>query len=462
MSQQGGISMSKKKGKRRRKVIDLDALEQINLNAAGIDIGAEEIFVAVPKGRDEESVRSFPTFTADLNRTADWLEACGVETVAMESTGVYWIPLYEILEERGLDVNLVNARHVKNVSGRKSDVLDCQWIQQLHTYGLLQPSFRPPEQICAMRSLVRHRDMLIRYRAAHIQHMQKALHLMNVQLTNVLSDITGVTGMKIIRSILAGERNPEVLARYRDKRCAKSQTEIAKSLEGNYKREHLFALKQAVELYDFYDQQLQACDAELEALYNEFDPPDQPGTEPPAPRTTKRRKNQPYFDLAQSLYRLTGVDLTRVDGVDALTAQTILSEIGVDMSPWPTVKHFTSWLRLAPNNKVTGGKVKQRGTLPTQNRATTALRIAAQSLTHSDSALGGFYRRMRAKHGAPKAITATAHKLARIIYFMLKHRQPYRDPGADYYEEQHRARVVRNLQRKAAKLGMRLEPIAAK
>jgi transposase len=442
-------------------VTDLDALEQINLNAAGIDIGAEEIFVAVPKGRDEESVCSFPTFTADLNRIADWLEACGIETVAMESTGVYWIPLYEILEKRGLDVNLVNARHVKNVSGRKSDVLDCQWIQQLHTYGLLQPSFRPPEQICAIRSVVRHRDMLIRYRSAHIQHMQKALHLMNVQLTNVLSDITGVTGMKIIRAILAGERSPEVLARYRDRRCAKSKAEIAKSLEGNYKREHLFALKQAVELYDFYDQQLQACDVELEALYNEFEPPDQPGTEPPAPRTTKRRKNQPHFDLAQSLYRLTGVDLTQVDGVDALTAQTILSEIGVDMSPWPTVKHFTSWLRLAPNNKVTGGKVKQRGTLPTQNRATTAFRIAAQSLAHSDSALGGFYRRMRAKHGAPKAITATAHKLARIIYFMLKHKQPYRDPGADYYEEQHRARVVRNLQRKAAKLGMRLEPIAA-
>jgi transposase len=453
--------MSKRKGKRRRKVIDLDALEQINLNAAGMDIGAEEIFVAVPKGRDEESVRSFPTFTADLNRVADWLEACGIETVAMESTGVYWIPLYEILEERGFDVNLVNARHVKNVSGRKSDVLDCQWIQQLHTYGLLQPSFRPPEQICAIRSLVRHRDMLIRYRSAHIQHMQKALHLMNIQLTNVLSDITGVTGMKIIRAILAGEHSPDVLARYRDKRCAKSKTEIAKSLEGNYRREHLFALKQAVELYDFYDQQLQACDAELEALYDEFEPPDQPGTEPPAPRTTKRRKNQPYFDLAQSLYRLTGVDLTQVDGVDALTAQTILSEIGVDMSPWPTVKHFTSWLRLAPNNKVTGGKVKQRGTLPTQNRATTAFRVAAQSLTHSDSALGSFYRRMRAKHGAPKAVTATAHKLARIVYFMLKHKQPYRDPGAGYYEEQHRARVIRNLQRKAAKLGMRLEPIAA-
>jgi transposase len=450
-----------KKKKRQLKVVDLDALEQINLNAAGIDIGAEEIYVAVPKGRDEETVRVFPTFTADLHQLADWLEACGIETVAMESTGIYWIPLYEILEARGFDVNLVNARHVKNVSGRKSDVLDCQWLQQLHTYGLLQPSFRPPERICAIRSLVRHREMLIQYRAAHIQHMQKALHLMNIQLTNVLSDITGVTGMKIIRAIVAGERNREVLASYRDKRCAKSKLEIAKSLEGNYRREHMFALQQAVELYDFYAQQLQACDAELEAMYSEFEPPDQPGTPPPDPRTSKRRKNQPYFDLAQALYRLTGVDLTAVDGLDTLTVQTILSEIGTDMSAWPTVKHFTSWLRLSPNNQVTGGKVKRRGTQPTQNRASTAFRVAAQSLARSDSARGAFYRRMRAKHGAPKAITATAHKLARTVYFMLKRREPYRDPGADYYEEQYQARAVRNLQRRAAKLGMRLEPIAA-
>jgi transposase len=450
-----------KKKKQQIAVRDLDALEQINLNAAGIDIGAEEIFVAVPQGRDEATVRGFATFTADLHQIADWLAACRIETVAMESTGIYWIPLYEILEARGFDVNLVNARHVKNVSGRKSDVLDCQWLQQLHTYGLLQPSFRPAERICAIRSLVRHREMLIQYRAAHIQHMQKALHLMNIQLTNVLSDITGVTGMKIIRAIVAGERDREVLAGYRDKRCAKSKLEIAKSLEGNYRREHLFALRQAVELYDFYAQQLQACDAELEALYNEFEPPDQPGTAPPDPRTSKRRKNQPHFDLAQSLYRLTGVDLTAVDGLDALTVQTILSEIGTDMSAWPTVKHFTSWLRLSPNNQVTGGKVKRRGTQPTQNRATTAFRVAAQSLARSNSAAGAFYRRMRARNGAPKAVTATAHKLARTVYCMLKRREPYRDLGADYYEQQHRARVVRNLQRKAAKLGMRLEPIAA-
>jgi len=453
--------MKKNKGQRKQKVVEIDALEQINLDAAGLDIGAEEIYASVPKGRDEKSVRSFPTFTADLHRLADWLETCEIETVAMESTGAYWIPIYEILESRGFEVYLVNARHIKNVSGRKTDVLDCQWIQQLHTYGLLQPSFRPPEQICAIRSLVRHRDMLTRYRSAHIQHMQKELDLMNLKLTNVLSDITGVTGMKIIRAIVAGEHNLEVLAKFRDRRCAHSEVEIVKSLEGHYKREHLFALKQALELYDFYDQQLKACDKELEALYAEFEPPEDPGTEPPKPNRRKRRKNQPDFDLAQSLYRMTGVDLTQVDGLDAISVQTILSEIGADMSPWKTVKHFASWLRLSPNNKVTGGKVKRRSTQPTQNRASTTFRVAAQSLARSDSALGAFYRRIRAKHGAPKAITATAHKLARIVFFMLRNREPYRDPGAYYYEAQHRERVLRNLRRKATKLGYCLEPIDA-
>jgi hypothetical protein len=289
--------------------------------------------------------------------------------------------------------------------------------------------------------------------------MQKALTVMNLRLTNVLSDITGVTGMKIIRSIVAGERNPQVLASFRHSNCAKSQAEIAKSLEGHYKREHLFALKQALELYDFYDHQVRDCDTELEALYQEFDLPDDPGTPPPEPRTNKRRKNQPHFDLAQSLYRMTGVDLTKVDGLEAMTVQDILSEIGTDMSPWPTAKHFASWLRLSPNNKITGGKVKQRGTLPSQNRANTALRVAAQSLARSNCALGAFYRRIRARHGGPIAVTATAHKLARIVYTMLKHRQPYHDPGAHYYEEQHRIRTIRNLQRKASKLGMRLEPV---
>jgi transposase len=435
-------------------------LEQINPNAAGIDIGAEEVWVAVPPDRDEESVRVFPTFTVDLNSLAEWLAACGIETVAMEATGVYWIPLFEILEAHGFVVYLVNARHLKNVSGRKSDVLDCQWIQQLHTYGLLKASFRPPEEIVALRSLVRHREMLVQYRAAHIQHMQKALTQMNLRLTNVLSDITGVTGLKIIRAIVAGERDGHKLAQFRDERCKKSEAEIAKSLEGHYKREHLFALQQALELYDFYDRQLHACDLELEAMYQEFEPPEDPSSPPPQPRTQKRRKNQAHFDLRQALYRLSGLDLTEIDGIDALTLQKVLSETGTDMSKWPTVKHFTSWLHLCPNNKITGGKVKQRGVQPTQNRASTALRVAAASLKSSDSALGAYYRRMRARLGTPAAITATAHKLARILYHLLKYRQPYHDFGADHYEQQYRARVLRNLNRRAVKLGFRLEPLA--
>jgi len=450
--------MKKSKRKKEQKVIDLDILEQLRLNAAGIDVGANEMYVCVPVGRDKEIVKSFQTFTADLHRLADWLEFCGVDTVAMESTGIYWIPLYEILEERGLDVNLVNARHLKNVAAQKTDVLDCQWIQQLHTYGLLRGSFRPEEQVCAIRSIVRHREMLVSYRSAHIQHMQKALHLMNVQLTNVLSDITGETGMKIIRDIVAGERDPHVLASHRHGRCAKSKEEIAKSLQGNYKREHLFALKQAVELYDFYNQQLRGCDEELEALYATFTPP-ATVVEPPKAKKRKRRKNQAHFDLATSLYNMTGVDLTQVEGIDALTAQVILSEIGPDVSKWPTVKHFASWLGLAPQNDVSGGRVLRRGTKKTNNRAANALRVAAQSLARSHSALGGFYRRMKAKHGAPKAITATAHKLARIIYHMLKYREPYVDPGESYYEEQYQQRMLRNLKRKANKLGMKLVPV---
>lgn len=448
------------KQKRQVKIkVQVDALQQINLDAAGIDVGADEVYVAVPPDRDTQSVRSFPTFTADLYSLADWLRSCGIKTVAMEATGVYWIPLYEILEERGFQVCLVNARHLKNVSGRKTDVLDCQWIQQLHTYGLLTPSFRPPEQIVAIRSLVRHREMLVQYRSAHIQHMQKALTLMNLRLTNVLSDITGVTGMNIIRSIISGERNPQKLAAFREPGCKKDEVEIAKSLEGNYKREHLFSLKQAVELYDFYDHQLRECDAELEKMYREFDPPENPGTPPPAPRSHKRRKNQAHFDLGPALYRMTGVDLLPIDGLDELTIQKVLCEIGTDMSKWPTVKHFTSWLRLCPNNKITGGKVIHTGVQPTKNRATVALKVAAASLTRSDSALGAYYRRMRARLGPPAAITATAHKLARIIYIMLKERIPYHDFGSDYYELQYRNRVLRNLNRRAAKLGFRLEPV---
>ena len=451
--------MSKKKQKPITDIKPVDALSQINTNAAGLDIGAREIYVCVPADRDAEFVRAFPTFTRDLYALAEWLTTCGVKTVVMESTGVYWIPVYEILESRGFEVCLVNARHLKNVPGKKTDVLDCQWIQQLHTYGLLRASFRPPEEICALRALVRHRDNLIRYRSAHIQHMQKALQQMNVQLTQVVSDITGVTGLSIIRAIVAGEHNPRVLARLRNSMCAKSEAEIAAALHGNYRFEHLFVLKQALEQYDFYDQQLRACDAQIEAKYASLPPARHDGDDvppPPMPTRRKPRKNQAHFDLATSLYHAVGVDLTAIDGIDALLAQKIIAEIGLDMSKWPTVKHFSSWLGLSPHNKKSGGKVLSSRTKKTQNRANTAFRIAAQSLSRSHSALGGFYRRMKARLGAAQANVATAHKLARIVYHMLKHRQPYRDPGEAYYDQQWRERAIRNLKRKAASLGLEL------
>lgn len=458
-------SQSPKRRKSRRKkelpqdIPKVDALKQINMNAAGLDIGDDQIYVAVPEGQDKESVRVFGTFTANLYTLADWLEVCEVTTVAMESTSIYWIPIYEILEERGFEVYLVNASHVKNVTGKKTDILDCQWIQQLHTYGLLRASFRPPEDMAALRSLVRHRANLIRSATAEIQHMQKALQLMNLKLTNVVSDITGLTGMCIIRDIVSGVHDPEALARHRDPRCAKSRDEIALSLQGNYKAEHLFELKQALEAYDFYQRQIQGCDEQIEGVYNAFEPQVDINERPLPPSRKRRRKpkdNEPDFDLRLYLYQMAGVDLTEIDGVNSLTVQVVLSEIGVDMSKWPTVKHFTSWLGLCPHNDKTGGKVIRTRTRKTQSRAAAALRMAASALSHSHSALGGYYRRMKAKLGAPAAVTATAHKLARIIYAMLKSHTEYQDPGEGYYEEQARQRAVKNLKRKAKQLGFQL------
>jgi transposase len=443
-----------------RKVVDLNSLDQINLDAAGLDIGAEEIYACVPEHRTAHSVRRFGTCTADLRALAEWLTECQVTTVAMESTGVYWILVYEVLRDAGFEVYLVNARHIKNVPGKKTDVLDCQWIQQLHTYGLLHASFRPSEDMCALRALVRHRDNLIRCRSIHIQHMQKALEQMNLKLVNVVADVTGQTGMTIIRAIVQGERDPHVLAGYRQPRCVKSEAEIARALEGHYRDEHLFALRQAVELYDVYTQKIQDCDEEIAAKYSTCKPQvdiEQNPLPPPRQRPRPGTGNVPHFDLRAELYKLTGVDLTQIDGISVLTAQVVLSEIGLDMSKWPTEKHFASWLSLCPNNKITGGKIKKRGRRKTKNRAAQALRLAAQALNRSQSALGAYYRRMRAKLGAEMANVATAHKLARIIYFMLKNKTAYRDMGIEQYDAQYRERQVRNLQRQAERLGFRLE-----
>jgi transposase len=433
-------------------------LRHVNLNAAGIDIGATSHFVAVPEGRDTVSVREFATFTSDLHALADWLEACGVDTVVMESTGVYWIPVFELLEARGFEVLLVDARKVKNVSGRKSDVLDCQWLQQLHTFGLLQAAFRPADEIIVLRSYLRQRAMLIQGATTHIQHMQKALQQMNLLLQHVVSDITGVTGMAIIRAILAGERDPQVLAQHRDPRCKNSPEVIAKSLVGNYRAEHLFALAQAVALYDTYQAQLVACDERIEAYLASLDKVTEEPAPPPAKRRQTPKGNQPRFDARTYLYQVTGVDLTTIDGIEAGSALSLLAEIGTDMGRFKSANHFVSWLGLCPGTKVSGGKRLSSKTKPTASRAATILRVAAGSLYQSQSALGAYYRRMAARIGKPQAITATAHKLARIVYSMLKHGSAYVDAGQDYYERQYRERVIHNLTLRAKALGLELVP----
>jgi len=430
------------------------SFSMINKDAAGIDIGSGEHWVAVPEDRDEEPVRCFGCFTADLHAMARWLKECGVTTVAMESTGVYWIPCYQILEEHGFEVKLVNARHVKNVPGRKSDVSDCQWLQRLHTYGLLSGSFRPDDQICVLRSYWRHRANLVRYASDHIQHMQKALTQMNLHLHKVLSNVTGVTGMNIIRAIISGERNPEKLALMRERGVKNTPEAIAKALEGDYRQEHLFALKQAVELYDFYHRQIEACDREIERYLHTFEAKVDPVQNPlPKQKRKKEMRYQSFVDLRTELYRVSGIDFTQIPGLDVVTVQTILSEIGLDPGKFPTEKRFASWLGLCPNNRITGGQVKSTKTRKTANRAANAFRMSAQSLANSNTGLGGFYRRIRARLDAPKAITATAHKLARIFYRMWTTGHSYTDLGSDYYENRYKERVLRNITRRARELG---------
>jgi transposase len=429
------------------------ALSLTHPNAAGIDIGSAVHYVAVPPDRDDEPVREFPSFTADLERLAEWLKACGVDTVAMESTGVYWIALFELLDARGFKVLLVNARHVKNVSGRKSDVLDCQWLQQLMSYGLLRGAFRPADEVCALRSLSRQREMLLGGQARHVQHVQKALTQMNIQLANVISDVAGETGQKILRAIVAGERDGQALAAMKNARIRASADEIAKSLQGNWREEHLFALKQALALFDFYGTQLAECDVEVEKQLQSLQVHN---GEPAKGKQRGRARNAPKFDLRTHLFKMCGVDLTRIDGIDVTTALAVLSEVGADMSRFPTVKHFTSWLGLCPGTKITGGKVMSGKTTRCVNRAAQALRLAAASLRSSHSALGAYFRRMCSRMDKSKAVTAAAHKLARLIYTMLTKGEEYTDQGQDYYEERYRQRVVWHLSKRAEKLGMKL------
>lgn len=434
-------------------------LERINRNVAGIDCGSAEHFVAVPPDRDATPVRSFATFTNDLHRLADWLTACCVTSVAMEATGVYWIPIYEILEARGFEVHLVNARHVKNVPGRKSDVSDCEWLRELHSVGLLRGSFRPTDAIVALRAYLRHRQTLIENAGAHIQRMQKALVQMNLQLPLVVSDITGVTGLRILRDIIAGRRDPSQLAEHRDHRCRASKAEIVAALTGNYRPEHVFVLQQNLELFDACQTHLAACDTAIEAHVQTVTAPmAAPATPLPPPRVTKKpRDNEPRFEIRIPLHQLTGgVDLTQIDGITSYTALKLLSEIGTDMGRWPSEKHFTSWLTLAPRNKISGGRLLSARTQPSANRAAAILRMTVMSLGRTPTALGAFYRRLAARIGKPQAITAAARKLAILVYRALKGELVYRDPGADAYDAQQRRRALRRLRQRAATLGFEL------
>lgn len=433
-------------------------------HAAGIDIGATELYVCVPLDRDPQPIRHFGTFTEDLFAVATWLTQCGATTVAMESTGVYWIPWCQILETRGVAVCLVNARHVKNVPGRKTDVQDCQWLQYLHSVGLLRGSFRPPETVCAVRSLLRHRDALVQLAATHTQHLQKALTQMNLQIHHVLSDITGVTGLAILDALLAGERDPQLLARHRDRRIKASPETIAKALVGDYRAEHLFTLRQSLDGYRHTQRLIAACDGEVRARLGAFASQIDPAVSPlpAAPRPRRKARGPapaPGFDLRTELYRVLGTDLTQVPGLQTPTVHTLFAELGADLSAFPSGAHFASWLGLCPDNRISGGKVLSVKTRHVKHRVALALRLAAQSLSRSQSSLGGFFRRLRAKLGAPKAITATAHKLARIVYHLITTRQPYAESRLAAAEADHQRRTESRLRAQARMLGFHLVPV---
>lgn len=442
----------------------VDALTVLHANAAGIDIGLDEMWVAVRADRDPAPLRRFGMNTPDLHAVAAWLHACQVETMAMESTGVYWIPAYELLDALGFQVYLVNARQAKNLPGRKKDETDAQRLRRWHTFSLLNNSFRPAGEMCAVRAYGRHRASLIEHRAQHIQHLQKALWQMHVRLSPTVTDLTGVTGMAIIRAILAGERDPGTLAALRNPCCAQPASEFVRALTGHYRDEHVFALKQALALYDAYTEQLRECDQELERKFSALKPIHDDDALPPVDPTAKRNthsKNKPAYDGRTLLYRLLGIDLVAVHGLNEVTAQTIITEIGTDRRRWANDKHFCSWLSLAPHNEISGGKVLRRHTLKTLNRAGQAFRLAAQAVAKIDTAYGAFHRRLRAKHGPKKAMVATAHKIARAVSLMLKEHKPFAAVSEQTYNQHQRERELSRLKKKAALLGFTLAPIAA-
>jgi transposase len=408
---------ARQQSKRRSRQAHAAPFKQMHLNAAGIDVGAECHWVAVPRDRDAQPVQRFGAFTADLYALAAWLRQCRMETVVMESTGVYGIALFAVLEARGVDVRLVDAHDARQVPGRQTDVQDCQWLQDLHTSGFLRGAFRPEDHVCVLRSSLRQRSMLVAMASRAVQHMQQALEQMHRKLTEVVSDMNGKTGLAILHAILAGERDPQRLARHRDGRCTHDQATIAKALAGHWRAEHRCALQQALEQYACIQQQVPACAQQIAACLQTFVTPVE--VEPPQTTPTRKRRARqrqaPRFDVHKYLDTMTGVDLTQIDGIDEVTALKVISEIGLDLTRWPTGTHVASWLGLCPGNKWSGGKRYRMRSTPTANRAASALRLAAQGLVKSHSALGAYDRRIRARLGAPKAITATAHTLARLV-----------------------------------------------
>jgi transposase len=437
-------------------------LPVLHPHAAGIDIGAREIYVAVPPGTGARNVRTFPTFTEDLLTLRDWLKDCGVTTVAMESTGVYWIPLFQILEAAGLEVCLVNARHCKNLPGRKTDVQDCQWLQYLHAVGLLRGSFRPADQVCAVRTILRHRDALVRGASRCVSHLHKALTQMNVQLHHVISDLTGVTGQAILTALLNGERDPHKLAALKDHRIKATRETIAKSLRGDWRAEHLFTLKQTHALWQQHQALIAECDAQIETLLQGFDAKaDVPAAALPPAKTShqKAQRNEPRFDARTQCYRVLGVDLTAVPGCQTPTVLLLLCELGPAFADkFPTSKHFGSWLGLCPDNRITGGKIYSVRTRDVKSRVAEALRLAAQSLHRAQNYFGDLYRRWQARLGSPKAITAMAHKLARILWHLLKYKKPFNPEVFAKEEAKMKRKKLQRLQTIAATLNYSLVP----
>ena len=454
-----------RKGKRTKgieKAHSFKDMSRVNPQAAGMDIGAVEIVACVSGDSQTQIVRAFGNYTVDLQSIGEWLKEYDVKTIAMESTGVYWIPLFEELERQGFECLLISSRSLRRVAGRKSDIEDAQWIQTLHSYGLLESSFRPQADLIALRTLLRHRGQLIEHRSPHIQHMQKALLQMNVQLSQAVSDITGVTGLKIIGSILGGERSPKRLAALREPGCKKSAEEIGKALTGTWREEHLFILKQAMQLYLFYTEHIETCDEEIERVYGLTRPDWDAGEVQPLSRRKRNShsKNKPENSesIRGHLKRISGVDLSVVDGFGVSLAQTVIMECGTDMSKFPNEKHFCSWLGLAPKHEISGGKILKNKTLKTKNRAGQAFRMAAHSVKRADCVFGVTYRRMRARLGPAQATVATAHAIARVVYRMLKYQVEYETISVEEYEKKYKEQQFKYMKKKAAKLGFQLVP----